>query len=125
MTGLLLCMCPNACQADSACHFPPRFQAHLDAPQNAQRPRIRRRTNACARHLETMVVAITTWAHEQQLTNGDLTILAIEPPPRVGHPWQELGSARTQTSGFAFTTIHLGAQERTPATCVTMPQCRT
>jgi hypothetical protein len=119
MTGLLQCMCPDACQADSACHFPPRFQAHLDAPPNAQHPRIRGCTNACARHLATMVVAITTWAHQQQLSHGDLTILAIEPPPRAGHPWHELGSTRTQTSGFAFTTIHLGEQERTPETCVT------
>jgi hypothetical protein len=121
MTGLLPCMSSSACQADRSCHFPPRFQAHLDAPQNAQHPRIRGRTNACARHLATMVVAITTWAHEQHLTNGDLTILAIEPPPRVGHPGHELRSTRSQTSGFVFTTIHLGAQERTPATCVTMP----
>jgi hypothetical protein len=121
MTGLLSCMCSNACQADSACHFPPRFQAHLDVPQNAQHPRIRGRTNACARHLTTMVVAITAWAHEHQLTNGALTILAIEPPPRAGQPGPEPGSTRTQTSGFAFTTIHFGAQERTPATCVTLP----
>jgi len=121
MTGLLPCMSSNACQADRACAFPPRFQAHLDAPQNAQHPRIRGRTNACARHLATMVVAITAWAHEQHLTNGDLTILAIEPPSRAGHPRHEPRSTRTQTSGFAFTTIHLDTQERTPETCVTMP----
>jgi hypothetical protein len=115
MTDLLSCMCLNACQADSECHFQPRFQARLDVARHGQKPPIRMRANACARHLGAMVVAITRWADEQHLADGDLTILAIEPPPRLSHPSSGPRRSRSQTSGFVFSTIHLGDQEAVPA----------
>jgi hypothetical protein len=115
MTDLLSCMCLNACQADAGCHFPPWFQARLDVARDGQKPPIRMRANACARHLGVMVVTITRWADEQHLTNGDLTILAIEPPPRLSHPSSGPRRSRSQTSGFVFSTIHLGDQEGVPA----------
>jgi hypothetical protein len=62
-----------------------------------------------------MVVAITRWADEQRLTNGDLTILAIEPPHSLSHPPSGIRHSRSQTSGFVFSTIHLGDQGRVPA----------
>jgi hypothetical protein len=111
MNDLLSCTCINACQADAGCHFPPGFQARLDVARDGQKPPIRMRANACARHLGAVVVAITRWADEQHLTNGDLAILAIEPPPRLSRPSSGSRHSRSQTSGFVFTTIHLGDQE--------------
>jgi hypothetical protein len=106
MTGLLPCTSSDTCQTDTACHRPPRFQAHLDAPQHAQRPRVRRRTEACASHLGAMVQAMTIWAREQELADGDLTILTINPSSGASRPGQP--HSDTQTSGLVFSTIHLG-----------------
>lgn len=115
MTGILPCTCSGACQADRTCGRFPRFQAHLDATQDAQRPRIHRRAEACANHLGTMVVDMTTWAREQDLTDAHLTILAIEPPAREGYLRQQHHRDRAQTSGLVFSIIHLGEPESTPA----------
>jgi hypothetical protein len=46
-----------------------------------------------------MVTTMTTWAREHGVTDGELTILAIEPPTT--------GPAAL-TSGLVFSTIHLG-----------------
>jgi hypothetical protein len=114
MTDLLSCICLNSCQADAECHYQPCFQARLDVARDGHKPPIRMRTNACARHLGAMVVAITGWADEQRLASGDLTILAIEPPPRLSHRSPGPRRSRSQTSGFVFSTIHLGDQEGVP-----------
>jgi hypothetical protein len=103
MTGLLPCTCSDTCQADTACHRPPCFQARLDAACGASRAPIRRRAEACASHLGTMVTALAAWARDHDLTDGDLTILAIEP----ARPGQ--AGLQPQTSGLAFSTIHLSA----------------
>ena len=108
MTGILPCTCSSACQADRTCDRLPRFQAHLDATQDAQHPRIHRRAEACANHLGTMVVDMATWADKQDLTDGQLTILAIEPPPREGYLRQQHHCDCAQTSGLVFSIIHLG-----------------
>ena len=115
MTGILPCTCSSACQADRTCRRLPRFQAHLDAAQDAQRPPIHRRTEACANHLGTMVVIMTAWAREHELTNAHLTILAIEPPARESHPSQQHHRDCVQTSGLVFSIIYLGESESTPA----------
>jgi hypothetical protein len=113
MTSMLLCTCFGACQADRTCARLPRFQAYLDTTaQDSQHPRIRRYIEACATHLGTMVVAMATWAHEQDLTNVDLIVLTIEPPlrechSRRRHPHHD----RAQTSGLVFSVVHLGEPE--------------
>jgi hypothetical protein len=114
MTGIQPCTCSSACRANSTCDRLPRFQAHLDAVQNAQHPPIHMRTEACASHLGVMVVAMTTWAREQDLTNADLTILTIEPPARESYPGPQSHRSCTQTSGFVFSIIHLGGQGSVP-----------
>lgn len=114
MTSILRCTCSSACRADSTCDRLPRFQAHLDAAHDTQHPRIHMSTEACASHLGTMVIAMATWAREQDLTNADLTILAIEPPPRESYPRQLPRRSWAKTSGLVFSTIHLGEQQ-TPA----------
>jgi hypothetical protein len=115
MTGILPCTCSSACRAVSACDRPPRFQARLVAARNAQHPRIHGRTEACACHLGVMVVAMTTWAREQALTNADLTILTIEPPARESYPGRRRYRSHAQTSGLVFSIIHLGEPESMPA----------
>lgn len=115
MTGILSCTCSSTCRAVSACDRFPRFQAHLVAAQNEQHPRIRRRTEACACHLGVMVVAMTTWAREQELTNADLTILTIEPPARESYPKWQWHRSYAHTSGLVFSVIHIGEPESAPA----------
>ena len=121
MTDLLSCICLNACQADAGCHFPPRFQARLDAIRDGQRPRIRMRTNACARHFGTVVVAITTWADEQHLTDGDLTIPQSNRPlagvtRRRGHV-----VADRKPVASAFSTSAWVSRRAYRPTCIPLP----
>lgn len=114
MTGILLCTCSSTCQADSTCDRIPRFQAHLDAPRDAQRPRVQLRTAACACHLGTVVVAMTAWARERDLTDAKLTVLTITPPPPECHPTPRPHRGWAQTSGLIFSIIHLGEQRDRP-----------
>lgn len=111
MFSILPCMCSRSCQADSTCDRLPRFQVHLEA----EHPPVHRSTEACASHLGAMVVAVTTWAREQHLTNADLTVLTIAPPPRENQPGRQSHSDYVQTSGFVFSTIHLRDQGTMPA----------
>lgn len=106
MFSILPCMCSRFCQADSTCDHMPRFQVHLDA----QNPELHRSVEACASHLGTMVVDLTSWARERHLANADLTVLTIAPPPREGHPRRQSHPGYVQTSGFVFSTIHLRDQ---------------
>lgn len=111
MTGIFPCTCASTCQADIACDRIPSFQAHLDAPRGAHRPRIQRRTEACGSHLGIMVVTMTAWAREQDLTDANLTILTVQPPPHETCPRPHPHRGCAQTSGFIFSVIHLGGQE--------------
>jgi hypothetical protein len=55
-----------------------------------------------------MVATLTRWACEHGLTEANLTILAIDPPPSTdlpGQPTQRAGPTR----GLVISTIHLGA----------------
>lgn len=108
MTSIRACTCSNACRADSACDRLPRFQAHLDAAQDTQHPRIHLKTEACASHLGTMVAGMAAWAREKHLAQAELTILIIEPPPRENYARRQSRRGRAQTSGLVFSTIHLG-----------------
>jgi hypothetical protein len=122
MTSIMVpCTCSSACQTDSTCARRPCFQAHLDAVQDARHPRIHRRAEACADHLGTMVVAMTTWAREQDLTDADLTVLAIEPPPCESYPRQRQQYDCAQTSGLVFSIIHLGEPKACQLTCALPP----
>lgn len=114
MTGILPRICSSACQADSTCVRLPCFQARLDAAPGSGQSRIHKHAEACANHLGAIVVAMATWAHEQALTNVDLTVLAIEPPPRGGYLWRESRDYEP-TSALVFSIIHLGEPEVTLA----------
>ena len=56
------------------------------------------------------MISMASWAREQALSNVDLTILAIEPPPWEGYPRRE-PSGYAPTSGLVFSIIHLGELE--------------
>ena len=114
MSGIMLCTCSSTCQADSTCDRIPCFQAHLDAPRDAQRPRIQMRTAACACHLGTVVVAMTAWAREREISDAKLTVLTIAPPPAECHPAPRPQRGSAQTSGLVFSVIHLGSKETGP-----------
>jgi hypothetical protein len=122
MTSILACTCASACRADRACDRLPCFQAHLDAAQDTQHPRIRMKTEACASHLGTMVAAMAAWAREKDLACAELTILIIEPPPRESYASRPPGRGRAQTSGLVFSTIRLG--ERQPVNAGSCPDAR-
>jgi hypothetical protein len=93
----------HVCQADSACGFPARFQVRLEAVHGAQP--VRENAEACARHLTDMVQALTTWAHGHHLTEGQLTVLAIDPPYSGSYLPVTADPDRPEMQGFAFTTI--------------------
>jgi len=100
--------CSRPCQADRTCGRLPCFQACLDASQGAMRPQIHKRTEACANHLGAMVIALTAWAREQDVTSADLTVLIIEPPSYDTYPRRHQLRDYPETSGFIFSIIHLG-----------------
>jgi hypothetical protein len=96
---------PHVCQADSTCGHPPRFQARLEAMDGAQP--VRRSAEACASHLTDMVQALTTWARHHHLTEGQLTVLVIDPPLRGSGLLTVAGHGQPETLALAFTTIRL------------------
>jgi hypothetical protein len=95
----------HVCQADSTCGNPPRFQARLEAVNGTQS--IRQDAEACAGHLTEMVQAITTWAHDQHLTEGQLTVLAIGSPSGGSCLLVPADHDRPETVALAFSTIRL------------------
>lgn len=115
INGIHLSTCSRACQADRTCVRLPCFQACLEAPQRAERPRIHKRTEACANHLGAMVIAMTAWAREQDVASADLAILIIEPPACDNYPRRQQASDCSQTSGFIFSIIHIGEPGTGPA----------
>ncbi len=106
------------CDADTACQHVPCFQVQLDA----SRPRLaHRQANACAFHVTDIIEALRAWAGERGLTDGQLTILAIEPavggrvPDRPGKPGRQGQRGTTgqpELRGFAFSTIPLDSVQR-------------
>jgi hypothetical protein len=108
MTSFLPCTCSTTCQVDRACQLPPRFQAQIDVPPRAQRPRVRRRAAACAGHFGALVTAISGWAHDQDLAGADLTVLAVDLPPGTRPPGRYSHHNVTRTQGLVISTIHMG-----------------
>src|SRR5579875_2171545 len=87
----------------------PRFQVCLAAMENTLRQPIRRRTEACAGHLGAMMQDMAQWAREHDLTDGDLTVLIIDPPVAGHRPGLRLPPGGVQTDGLILSVIPLGA----------------
>jgi len=95
----------HACQVDSTCGRPPRFEARLEAVSGTQP--VRKDAEACAGHLTEMVQNLTTWARGHHLTDGQLTVLAIDPPFTGSCLLAPADHDRPEMRGFAFSTIRL------------------
>jgi hypothetical protein len=89
----------GACQADSGCERAACFQARVEA--TIGRNEIRRRANACGRHLTDVVQALCAWVRDRDISSGCLTVFAVDPhalrrPDHRGDPsW-------LAAPGFAF-----------------------
>ena len=94
------------CDAGPHCLRVPCFQVQLEASRPRQ---ARRQANACAYHVADVVQALREWAGEGGLTDGQLTILAIEPAAGGRQP------SEPDLRGFAFSTIPLTGASRKPA----------
>jgi hypothetical protein len=89
----------HTCEADSGCERAACFQAHVEA--TAGHDEIRRRANACGRHLTDVVQALCTWVRDRDISSGWLTVFAVDPhalPPsdHRGDP------SRQADPGFPF-----------------------
>jgi len=107
-----------ACDADHRCIRMACFQVQLEASQPQQ---ARRQALACAHHVADVIEALRRWARDQDLADGQLTILAIEPAPGGRQADGPGGAKMAGWREFAFTTIPLktippgSAQHREPA----------
>jgi hypothetical protein len=84
----------------------PCFQVQLDA---AHPRRARRQANACAHHVPDVIETLRAWAGEHGLSDGQLTILAIESAAGGRQPH---GEDQPDLRGFPFSTIPLGDRKR-------------
>jgi hypothetical protein len=98
-------MQPHICQANSTCGRPSRFRARLEAADGRQP--VRKSAEACAGHLGDMVQALTTWARGRHLTEGQLTVLVIDPPFDGPCLLARADHSGPERAGFAFSTIRL------------------
>ncbi len=96
---------PLACDADSQCLHAPCFQARLTA--TADRRKVRRQANACAGHVGNLVQALAAWARASDLTDGQLTVLAIDPADHSPQPASGSVPQPAIGYGFAFSTLPL------------------
>jgi hypothetical protein len=95
------------CQA-GGCGSPVCFHVRLEATAG-HRP-VRRWAGACGRHLGDLVQILTAWARDTSLTEGELTVLAVDPAAerrRHGHG----GMPRHVEAGFAFSTIQISQEQ--------------
>jgi hypothetical protein len=97
---------PESCDADTQCGHVPCFQVQLDGSRPRQ---AHQRANACAYHVADVIEALRGWAAEHGVTDGALTILAIEPAAGGRQP---AGEDQPDLRGFAFSTIPLDAGPR-------------
>ncbi len=94
------------CGADATCLRVPCFQVQLDA----SRPRrVHRQANACAYHVPDLIETLRAWAGEHGVSDGQLTVLAIEPAAGDRQPIEE---DQPDLRGFPFSTIPLSTQKR-------------
>ncbi len=95
---------PATCGADPRCGHAACFQVQLEASQPQQ---AHRQALACAYHVADVIGALRSWAREQDLAGGQLTILAIEP----AEDRHQAGGTSVPTTAalreFAFGTIPL------------------
>jgi hypothetical protein len=94
---------PASCQCGMHCHHAVCFQAQLQTT-DAGCQTIHAGRSACGYHLGDMVQQLAEVARERGVSNGEVTIMAVDSavPPSPGHPGDPAAM------GFPFSTIQLG-----------------
>lgn len=74
---------PGVVTACIVCSGAAFFQARAEWPRG--RTRVSRHAGACAAHVVEAIQLLRAWGHDFELTDGWLTVLAIDPhaPPRT------------------------------------------
>ncbi len=104
MTGSVSLLATGSCQVNGECEYPACFQARIEA--TADHRRIRRSAGACPHHLGYLVQALTAWARDSKLTDGELTVLAVDPATERRR-YESGGATETAGPSFAFSTISI------------------
>lgn len=94
MTLVAVSVLPRACQSGTACPAAPRFQALLETRTGISPICIA--TQACEAHIGAIIQGLTAWAHEHDITEGQLAVLTIDP-----------AQPSTETQGLLFWIIQL------------------
>lgn len=68
---------PRACQSATSCQAPPLFQALLETRTGTSPVCIA--SQACAAHIGAIVQGLKTWAHHHDITEGQITVITIDP----------------------------------------------
>jgi hypothetical protein len=102
MTSYAGLLATGSCQVNGECEYPACFQARIEA--TADHRRIRRCASACPHHLGHLVQALTAWARDSKLTDGQLTVLAVDPATERRR-YEFGGAAEAVGPSFAFSTI--------------------
>ena len=68
---------PRACQSGTACQAAPWFQALLETRTGTLPVCIA--SQACAAHIGAIVQGLTAWAHCHDITEGQITVITIDP----------------------------------------------
>jgi hypothetical protein len=90
----------------------PCFQVQLEATRPG---RAHREANACAYHVPDVIETLRAWAGNHGVTDGQLTILAVEPAAGGRHP---IRADEPDLRGFAFSRIPLNDRKRRGARSV-------
>lgn len=75
---------PRACQSGTVCQAAPWFQALLET-QTGTSP-VCVASQACAAHIGAIVQGLTVWAHDHDITEGQIAVLTIDPVPFDAEP---------------------------------------
>jgi hypothetical protein len=97
----------GTCQA-GGCGYPVCFRARVETA--GSRP-VRRSAGACGRHLGDVVQILTAWARDSGLTDGQLTILAVDPAAECRRHGPG-GLPHHVEPGFAFSTMKVPQKQQ-------------
>ena len=84
MTFVAVPVLPRACQSGTPCEAAPWFQALLETRTSTSPVCIA--SQACAAHIGAIVQDLTTWAHHHDITEGQITVITIDPVLRYIEP---------------------------------------
>ncbi len=84
MTLVAVPVIPRTCQSGTVCQAPPWFQALLETRTGTSPVCVA--SQACAAHIGAIVLGLTVWAHDHNITEGQIAVLTIDPVPLNTEP---------------------------------------